>query len=129
MDNLASIYRNSMSLKKPLVWFLLIAMFFGVWAEVLHAHGNGAPELRAASTAADADLAQEGGNSDSDIDGSCHCFWCAPQLHAAVAATDQFVRIALLEAAASPPPWPTTAVAPAAPRGSVPPPRGPPLRA
>lgn len=129
MDNLARIYRNSMSLKKSLLWFLLVATLFSAWTGALHAHSDGAPQLWAASAAAEADRVQESGNSDPDIDGNCHCFWCAPQLHAAVTASDRLVRIALLEDLASPPPWPAAVVAPAAPRRTVPPPRGPPLHA
>ena len=116
-----------MSLKKPLVWFLLVATLFSAWTGVLHAHDEGAPQLWAASTLADGGSAPD--NGAPDVEGDCHCIWCAPQLHAAVAACDQIMRIALLETAASPPPWSVTSVVPAWPRGSVPPPRGPPLHA
>lgn len=122
-----SIYCNSMSLKKSLVWLLLVATLFSAWAGVLHAHGDGAPQLRAVSAMADADPVQEDGAPD--VDGNCHCLWCAPQLHAAVAACNRVVRNALLEKVASPSPGVATAVVPAEPRGSVPPPRGPPLYA
>ncbi|MGF6346786.1 DUF2946 family protein [Variovorax sp. W2I14] len=116
-----------MSLKKPLVWFLLVATLFSAWTGVLHAHEEGTPQQWAATALVDGGLAEDDGAPD--VDGECHCLWCAPQLHAAAAACDQIVRIALLETAASPPRWSVASPVPALPRGSVPPPRGPPLHA
>ncbi|MGY8524567.1 hypothetical protein [Paracidovorax citrulli] len=128
-------------LKTRLVWLLLVLTLLQAWGAVQHVHVSEAlaPSATASSltawslTAGRPEAArvasgtqQQPGESEQHGEADCHCLWCAPRLHAVVAYTlpvpepPPAARVAQIPRAAP------ILLALAAPRGTVPPPRGPP---
>lgn len=133
-------------LKTRLVWLLLVLTLLQAWGAVQHVHVAEALASSATSSSLTAwsltatsltagrpeaarlanGTQQQPVESEQHGDADCHCLWCAPRLHAVVAYTLPVPEPPLAACVAQTPRAAPVLLALAAPRGTVPPPRGPP---
>jgi hypothetical protein len=120
---------SSAASKARLVWILLVLTLLQAWGAVLHVHEPGlagAAVLTAETFVVPATQAGESTPEDPSAEAECHCLWCAPRLHAALAVT-VLLAIPLVLARCRQPLAQAVGFRPKQrPRGAVPPPRGPP---